>query len=573
MPCRATLTFPHTRFSPSLSSNSAAMRSVLRIAGLALVGVLLSGVHAIQTVTRTGRYLYTADGNRFYMKGVAYQEQGAVVADPNNPFLEPSTYIDPLANGTACQRDLPYLQQLGVNTIRVYSVDSTQNHDTCMQLFSNAGIYTIIDLSLPVNGSIDRNSPEWTTNLLDLYLETVNTFTKYNNVLAYNVGNEVVIQANGTGAATFVKAAARDVKAYLNSIKSSALVGYAAIDGDADWIVPLANYFSCDPSGSNSGATAIDLFGLNNYEWCGDSTFQASYAGIEGDFAGYNVVAYFSEFGCITAGTPRPWTEVGALLSSEMSPVWSGGIAFSYFPASSAAGQFGMVTISSDGSTVTTSQDFDNLKAQYTAASPPNSPSQSGAGSTTYPSCPAQNSTFLASTQLPPTPSVSACTCMENNLSCIFTPSVSNYTAIVGSLLDYGCSLLGQAGGSCNDISGNGTTGQYGLVSECDPTVKLSYVMSEYYGATNNNAQSCSFGGNGTVNAKASAAATSVAASCLSSATGTSVPSLPSGVASSTPGSGSSHSGAPGVFADVRALFGVSALVVTGIVSGFLTVA
>jgi len=103
--------------------------------------------------------------------------------------------------------------------------------------------------------------------------------------------------------------------------------------------------------------------------------------------------------------------------------------------------------------------------------------------------------------------------------------------------------------------------------------------MSEYYGATNNNPQSCSFGGNGTVNAKASAAATSVAASCLSTATGTFVPSLPSGVSSSTPGSGgsgsgsSSHSGAPTVFADVKALFGIGALVVTGIVSGLLTIA
>ncbi|KAG2146102.1 Glucanosyltransferase [Suillus bovinus] len=84
-----------------------------------------------------------------------------------------------------------------------------------METFSNAGIYTIIDLSLPGNGSMDRDAPSWTTNLLDLYIETINVFSKYNNVLAYNVGNEVVIAANGTAAATFVKAATRDVKAYL----------------------------------------------------------------------------------------------------------------------------------------------------------------------------------------------------------------------------------------------------------------------------------------------------------------------------------------------------------------------
>lgn len=50
----------------------------LRIAAaLTFVGATLSGVQAIQTVSRAGRYLYTADGNRFYIKGVAYQEQGA----------------------------------------------------------------------------------------------------------------------------------------------------------------------------------------------------------------------------------------------------------------------------------------------------------------------------------------------------------------------------------------------------------------------------------------------------------------------------------------------------------------
>ena len=45
-------------------------------AALTFAGAILSSVQAIQTVTRAGRYLYTADGNRFYIKGVAYQEQG-----------------------------------------------------------------------------------------------------------------------------------------------------------------------------------------------------------------------------------------------------------------------------------------------------------------------------------------------------------------------------------------------------------------------------------------------------------------------------------------------------------------
>jgi hypothetical protein len=48
-----------------------------------------------------------------------------------------------------------------------------------------------------------------------LYIETIDAFSKYDNVLAYNVGNEVVTSPNQTVAAPFVKAAARDIRAYL----------------------------------------------------------------------------------------------------------------------------------------------------------------------------------------------------------------------------------------------------------------------------------------------------------------------------------------------------------------------
>ncbi len=43
-----------------------------------LSGFLVCGVQAIPKITRTGRYLYDDTGTRFYIKGVAYQEQGAV---------------------------------------------------------------------------------------------------------------------------------------------------------------------------------------------------------------------------------------------------------------------------------------------------------------------------------------------------------------------------------------------------------------------------------------------------------------------------------------------------------------
>jgi hypothetical protein len=41
-----------------------------------LSGLLTCGVQALPKITRTGRYLYDETGARFYIKGIAYQEQG-----------------------------------------------------------------------------------------------------------------------------------------------------------------------------------------------------------------------------------------------------------------------------------------------------------------------------------------------------------------------------------------------------------------------------------------------------------------------------------------------------------------
>ncbi len=65
------------------------------------------------------------------------------MASSDNAFGEPSDFVDPLSLPAACKRDIPFLQQLSVNTIRVYSVNSSQNHDECMSAFSSAGIYTM----------------------------------------------------------------------------------------------------------------------------------------------------------------------------------------------------------------------------------------------------------------------------------------------------------------------------------------------------------------------------------------------------------------------------------------------
>lgn len=103
--------------------------------------------------------------------------------------------------------------------------------------------------------------------------------------------------------------------------------------------------------------------------------------------------------------------------------------------------------------------------------------------------------------------------------------------------------------------------------------------MSEWYLGNGNNAQACSFGGNGTVNTHApsgTSAVNAAASSCLASATGTSVPTLPAGGSTGSSGGGSSSSTphANGAAAlDTTAFGSVLMLVMIGVASGMWTLA
>jgi hypothetical protein len=53
---------------------------------------------------------------------------------------------DPLIDKKQCTLDANMMADLGANTIRVYHVDPTANHDDCMAAFANVGIYLFLDL-------------------------------------------------------------------------------------------------------------------------------------------------------------------------------------------------------------------------------------------------------------------------------------------------------------------------------------------------------------------------------------------------------------------------------------------
>jgi hypothetical protein len=157
----------------------------MRVTSFLYLLPLLSFASALQPISRVGRYLYGADGKRFLIKVSTWCYIYRIFTDNDTttfqgrfiprardyccserPECLPRThelcrsvrfllrnvqyhikltfFARPrLADGAACKRDLPFLTGLGVNAIRVYSVNSSLNHDVCMNLFSQANIYTM----------------------------------------------------------------------------------------------------------------------------------------------------------------------------------------------------------------------------------------------------------------------------------------------------------------------------------------------------------------------------------------------------------------------------------------------
>jgi 1,3-beta-glucanosyltransferase GAS1 len=214
---------------------------------------------------------------------------------------------------------------LRTNVIRVYAVDPTLDHTVCMNLLQQYDMYVVSDLSDP-NDSINRNTPQWNDELYARYTSVIDMFSNYTNVIGFFAGNEVSNSLNTTQASAFVKAAVRDMKGYIvNKNYRPMYVGYATSD-DSDIRENMANYFNCGDQ-----TAAIDFWGYNIYSWCGDSNYiESGYNQRVAEFSTYSVPAFFAEYGC-NVPSPRTFTEVASLFSSNMTGVFSGGIVYMYF--------------------------------------------------------------------------------------------------------------------------------------------------------------------------------------------------------------------------------------------------
>ncbi|PVH14073.1 uncharacterized protein CXQ87_002197 [Candidozyma duobushaemuli] len=385
---------------------------------------------------------FDENGSQFFIKGIAYQRQ--IPGYEHEPFSEiPKGYIDSLAHPSKCLPDVELLKELNVNTVRVYQVDPDQDHEICMHALAKNGIYVLVDLSEPKH-SINREDPSWHTELLGHFRQVVDNMSKYENVLGFIAGNEVVTSVQDASAAAFVKAAIRDTKAYQKQKGYRQIpIGYTAND-DTETRENSLRYFQC-------GNTTADFYGINMFEWCG----------IRGSGG-----AGVPQRVWVQPGETRPFTDTDSLYGPEMTGVWSGGVAYEFFENEN---HFGVVHESQGR--LQKSAEFDTLRLRFTAARPKATESRAKKFA---PACP----DWPASAQLPPQPDPEICGCLRSAVTCVPTTGPGDYESFELSsqnreLLASVCENI-----DCSEIEADGARGVYGRFSGCAPQDRLAWALT-----------------------------------------------------------------------------------------------
>ncbi|TMW59282.1 hypothetical protein Poli38472_004351 [Pythium oligandrum] len=258
-------------------------------------------------VVKGNKFFDSVTGLEFRMKGMAYYPR------PNDgEFANVANYdwaSDDHEN--VWKADLAVMQDLGVNTIRLYSVDPTRSHDKFMCACAEAGIYVLIGMAAPCENCAipDEKPPKCYPDELFSRMQMVyNAFAVYDNTLGFSVGNENNLLRKyvegGTQTMPCVKALLRDTRNYAASCSGS--VREVPIGLDLADILPREQwmeYFDC--AADDNEFSRAEWIGFNPYVEC-DPLKHTEYSqstGLQTLMKAYEEVGFsrplmFGEFGC-----------------------------------------------------------------------------------------------------------------------------------------------------------------------------------------------------------------------------------------------------------------------------------
>mmetsp|Transcript_422 Transcript_422/g.512 ORF Transcript_422/g.512 Transcript_422/m.512 type:complete len:658 (-) Transcript_422:345-2318(-) len=307
-----------------------------------------------------GKRFYDSTTNQYFpIKGIAYYPR------PNDGRLSVGYSVDFFTDEykSRWESDIENMKELGVNAIRLYAVDPSQNHDAFMCSLSEAGIYITLglladceDCGIGAWVGVNAEPPLcYPSSVKERGQFVIKSFSKYDNVIGFSAGNEVTIYADdGAGGPRQINAPCQ--KKFLNDMRKfvsgcsndgdllprSIPIGIENWDGNAQTFDQHV-YYHCrtDP---NNVLENVEWFGINSYRHCdGSATTIDEIVGwpeLRSDFEAANFPGpvLFGEYGCREQGFPtiknfetqRTWLQAEALYTPDYSDIFAGGFVFEY---------------------------------------------------------------------------------------------------------------------------------------------------------------------------------------------------------------------------------------------------
>ncbi|KAH0363540.1 glycolipid anchored surface protein GAS1, partial [Aureobasidium melanogenum] len=161
-------------------------------------------------ITVRGRYFWRGD-ERFFIRGVTYYPKD----NRHDPIFD-----DPIADDciSVLEQNVVLFKELGINTLYIYAIDNTKQHDKAMKLLQEAGIYVVVGVSTP-SCCINRSDPyeSYNTANVSSFLKTAGVMAGYANTLGIVATYHMVRFRDSLHAFPVLKAVVRDLKRFLLS--------------------------------------------------------------------------------------------------------------------------------------------------------------------------------------------------------------------------------------------------------------------------------------------------------------------------------------------------------------------
>lgn len=155
------------------------------------------------------------------------------------------------------------------------------------------------------------------------------------------------------------RACVRDTKASIRQRRGRQVPVGVAVPDIATLRLQQLQYFTAGPT-----ASRVDFFALENWSWAGKSSIKISgWEHLVRTFESVPVPMFLAAYGTNIV-RPRMWQEVECLYSPDMTGVFSGGCAYTFFEDGS---RYGVVKILDEDGRVERGRDFSSLRKRMRA--------------------------------------------------------------------------------------------------------------------------------------------------------------------------------------------------------------